>query len=172
MFTGNAKSYLLNLVIVRLDIEINVWYKMLLWVLFTTLKHLNICHVNGFSICFAIFMPMSALKPHRDLNTLCNCKSLNIHWNLKEHHVITVTTQSLWMTPWVSIPPNTNAKWIVFVATWLLTSSSSSHTVQGNKHMEWSRRLGGISPSNFKRTHLRLTASRKYNSVSSSIEGL
>lgn len=69
------------------------------------------------------------------------------------------------MVPRVFMPPNTNNRFIGSGGAGPLASSSgfpSSHTVQGNIHMEWSRRFGGRAPLNFIRSHLHLSASRKY----------
>lgn len=102
----------------------------------TSLK--NKCLIQNITVCLFITLYWCTMS----------IQPLNFHWTcIGKFHDTTVTTQSLWMTPWVSIPPNTNARFTVLVA-------SSSHTFHGSKHMEWSRRLGGLSPSNFTSVHL------------------
>jgi hypothetical protein len=74
-----------------------------------------------------------------------------------QNHVNMVTTQSLWMTPVVSIPPNIKARCWFSLLPW---SASSVVAVHGTTHMEWSNRFGGRSPVNFISTHRLLSTER------------
>lgn len=178
MFTGNAKSYLLNLVIVLLERHRNKclienvtviasYFTVLLLINISELHLINNVHfsINSTELTSSPVFRFPLIK--KKTTTMQVLDKYFISNLVNEYHVTTVTIQSLWITPLVSIPPNTKARFTVSEAVGLLACSSppfpSPHTFQGNKHMEWSRRLGGISPSNFMRTHLHFSANRRFN---------